>query len=55
MPNFDRKKEFTGKCPECKGPTSLVHITKDGKAKCYKCKQGHSGEKGRTYPVYIIK
>jgi len=52
---FDRKIEFTGNCPECKGSTQLVHTSKDGKATFYQCKQGHSSEHGRVYPVYMVE
>lgn len=55
MTGFDRTIEFTGKCPECKSPTQLVHTSKDGKAKFYKCNRGHPSGNGKAYPVYMVE
>jgi len=43
------------KCPKCKGPTKLVHQSKDGKVKFYECKRGHQRHGIHRHPVFMVE
>jgi len=46
---------MTFKCPECKGPTVVVHESKDGKVKFYQCKRGHMRHRVVRRPVFMVE
>lgn len=47
------RKEFEGKCPECRKQMKIIYTSKDGKAKFYQCKKEH--KKNRVHGGIAMK